>query len=802
LSFVQVAVALPVHGGFTYAVPPELVLALGHVVQVRFGRQLVTGYVIALQDHTEFARTRPVSRLLDPEPAFDAEQLRFFEWIASYYLSGLGEVISTALPSQIKVKTRRVYVPTDAGIEGLAQASDDASEMLLVLREVIARPGRTRGGVARVLHQEVNKDNVRRLLESLVRKEWVAVEERSTSQSRRIRTVNLEVPADALPLETGARMRGVLAHLVEAGGLLDLNRLVELEGQGARSAVKRLEAKGLVSTGDREDRAASGDAVLEDNRPPPDLNPAQVAAVEAIGSMSKGTTLLHGVTGSGKTEVYLRAAGRVLDQDKQVLVLVPEIALTPQLVGRFRGRFGERVAVLHSGLTPSDRIREWRRIRAREADVAIGARSALFAPFQDLGLLVVDEEHDGSYKQDDGVRYQARDLAVVRGSLAGCPVVLGSATPSVESWQNAQDGRYTRLLLPERATPRPLPSVELIDMRGRKPGNPLSSELIEALRATLSSGAQAIVLYNRRGYAPVVECPGCGGSYQCPSCGVGSLVLHHRKGQMLCHYCGFRRAFERQCGICDTQLEILGYGTERVEEALQEAFPDTQIARMDADTTRERGSHQRILSAFRDGEQQILVGTQLVAKGHDFPGVQLSAVVGVDHLLSMPDFRSAERTHALVTQLAGRAGRGERTGRVLIQTRHPDHFVFHHINAHNDLDAFYTAEAHQRRVLAHPPFSRIVITRVEGADLDKTRAAAELLTRKLRAEADGQTIQVFGPTMAPLSRLVGRWRMQIILRGRDVPAFRRWLHSVTPILLTKPKGAVRTLIDVDARSLL
>jgi primosomal protein N' (replication factor Y) len=594
----------------------------------------------------------------------------------------------------------------------------------------------------------------------------------------------------------------VLAHLVEAGGQVDIQTLVGLEGSGARAAVKRLEAKGLVARGDREDRTASAYAGLEDNRPPPELNPAQAEALAAICAMQSGTALLHGVTGSGKTEVYLRAAAEVLDAGKQVLVLVPEIGLTPQLVGRFRGRFGERIAVLHSGLTPAERLREWRRIRAREADVAIGARSALFAPFQELGLIVVDEEHDGSYKPDDGVCYQARDLAVVRGGIAGCPVVLGSATPSVETWQNAQEGRYTRLPLPERATPRPLPSVELVDMRGRKPGNPLSEELIEALGSTLATGAQAIVLYNRRGYAPVVECPGCGGSYQCPSCGVGSLVLHQRQGRMLCHYCGFRRDYEKRCSVCDTELEVLGYGTERVEEALQEAFPDTAISRMDADTTRGRGAHHRILSAFRAGEQQILVGTQLVAKGHDFPGVRLSAVVGVDHLLSMPDFRSAERTHALVTQLAGRAGRGEEPGRVLIQTRHPDHFVFHHIDATGDLDAFYQAEAHQRRVLAHPPFSRIVILRIEGASLERTGEAAEQLTRKLRAQADGQTIQVFGPTLAPLSRLVGRWRMQIILRGRDVQVFRRWLKTVSPDLLAKPKGPVRMLIDVDARSLL
>ncbi len=802
MSFVQVAVALPVHGSFTYSIPPELELGVGNVVQVDFGRQRVTGYVVGTLDQSDIKRIRPVRRLLDPEPAFDSTQLEFFRWIAGYYLAGLGEVISTALPSQIKARTRRVHVPTQEGIEGLADNSSDTSSRLLVLREVVARPGRTRGGIARALHQEVERDEAGRLLESLVRAGWVAIEERESARSRRIQTVTLQVAPDSIPIEGGVRMRGVLAHLAEAGGQMDLSALVQLEGNGARDAVRRLVAKGLVARGDREDRTASSQTGLEDTRPPPKLNPSQAKAVETIGGLGAEAALLHGVTGSGKTEVYLRAAANILKESKQVLVLVPEIGLTPQLVGRFRGRFGERVAVLHSGLTPAERLREWRRIRAREADVAIGARSALFAPFQELGLIVVDEEHDDSYKQDDGVRYHARDLAVVRSRIAGCPVILGSATPSVETWQNAREERYVRITLPERATPRPLPSVRLIDMRGRKPSSPLSDELVKALQENLADGAQAIVLYNRRGYAPVVECPGCGGTYRCPSCGVGSLVFHQRQRRMLCHYCGFRRDYEDKCGVCDTELEVLGYGTERVEEALQEVLPGARIARMDADTTKGRGAHQRILAAFRNREHQVLVGTQLVAKGHDFPDVRLSAVVGVDHLLAMPDFRSAERTHALVTQLAGRAGRGDVPGSVLIQTRHPDHFVFHHVSSTDSLDAFYEAEVHQRQVLAHPPFSRIVIVRVEGADLERAQDAAGLLARTLRAEADGKMIQVFGPSLAPLSRLVGRWRLQIILRGRDVPEFRRWLHKVTPALQTRPRGQVRMLIDVDARSLL
>ena len=779
-------------------------LDLGHVVQVPFGRQKLTGYVIRRTDESAFKNTKAVHRLLDPIAVFDESQLPFFEWISRYYLAGLGEVIATALPSRMKSRVRRVHIPTDEGIEALATGDlgpEDA--VTLVLREVVARPGRTRRGIERSLTEEVAPSGVTRALDHLLRHDWVAIEEREQgTRAGRITTVKLLVPPDSIPVDGGVRMRGVLARLAESSGQLDMSTLVQLEGAGARDAIRRLEGKGLVAIGDREDRGAAFSAELTDSGTPKTLNNRQQAALEAVVSADGGTFLLHGVTGSGKTEVYLQASQAFRERGEQILVLVPEIALMPQLVGRFRARFGDQIAVLHSGLSPADRLREWRRIRAGEAHIAIGARSALFAPFTKLGLIVVDEEHDGSYKQDDGVKYNARDLAVVRGAMAKCPVILGSATPSVETWQNAKEGRYTRLTLPERATSGTLPKVELLDMRGRPPGQPLTPQLIGMLRETVDAGEQAIVLYNRRGYAPVVECTGCGATYSCPSCGVGSLVLHQKQGRLSCHYCGFRRDYDRTCPSCGTQMSELGYGTERIEEALKEALPGTKIARMDADTTKGRGAHQRILSAFRDGESQVLVGTQLVAKGHDFPGVTLAAVVGVDHVLLMPDFRSAERTYGLVTQLAGRAGRGERPGRVILQTRQSDHFVFKHVSPETALDAFYEEEVHQRAVLSHPPFARVVLVRLESASMNTAAEAGNALVQKLRKTADGQSIQVFGPTLAPLSRLVGRWRFQVILRGRDVPRFRAWIDEVSPILLERAKKGVRVSIDVDPRNLL
>lgn len=810
-ALAEVAVSLPVDGTFTYAVPDGLAVTVGHAVLVPFGRQRVSGYVVGLPEDSPLEDLKTIDRLLDPEPVLEASQLAFCRWAAGYYLAGLGEMIATALPSAYRGRAQRVYFPTEAGFDALAEGGDDATLRMTVLRDVAARPGRTRRSVGRRLDGEATPEQASRALDALMRAGLVRHEETPVADpGKQVQTAALTAPPDEISAVGGARMRGVLAWLSENGGEGDVAKLVESEGSGARAALKRLEAKGLVRLGEREDRAPAELPVSLDTRPPPTLNPDQEAAVQAILGPNQDAFLLHGVTGSGKTEVYLRAAAATLEAGKQVLVLVPEIALTPQLVGRFAGRFGDRVAVLHSGLSAGARLTEWRRIRAGEAAVAVGARSCLFAPFSALGLVVVDEEHDDSYKQEDGVRYNARDLAVVRARQAGCPVVLGTATPSLESWQNAQTGRYRLLRLPSRANARPVPSIELVDMRGRPGKEALAPELVSALQTTLAGDGKAIVLYNRRGYAPVVECADCGASFSCPSCGV-NMVYHHKRQRVTCHYCGFYRAFQRDCTVCGGELQVLGHGTERVEEALRRAFPGVGIARMDADTTRRRGSHQAVLDRFGRGEARLLVGTQLVAKGHDFPDVHLAAVVGVDHILTMADFRSAERTFALVTQLAGRAGRGDAPGRVLVQTRHAEHFVFS-LLAEKGPDGdggFYEEEARQRLLLGSPPFSRITLVRVEGADRQAAQRRAQELAREARRLAANhrdpdapRSLDVLGPVSAPMSRLVGRWRFQIVLRGRNLSRYRRWLAECRPVFKGGHRGGVRVVLDVDARSLL
>ena len=655
----------------------------------------------------------------------------------------------------------------------------------------------------RRLRDLVEPNDTARALDSLERADQVQTEQVEPSgPGNMVKVIRViatpDQVAEKLP-RAGARQLAVLETLQENNGVMDLPDLVSQQGPYARTAIKRLVSLGIANEELREFRDVVSVGELPDETLPPELTTQQQQAVDAVLGPPQ-TWLLFGVTGSGKTEVYLRCAAGILEKGRQVLVLVPEIGLTPQLTGRFRARFGERVAVLHSGLSGTQRLREWRRIRAGDAQIAVGARSALFAPFTDLGLVVVDEEHDDSYKQDDGVRYSARDMAVVRAKLAKCPVVLGSATPSMESFSNALAGRYGLLELTTRPTPREVPEIEHIDMRtvdaidGKRPL--IAPRLQQALEQAFEAGGKAIVLFNRRGYATFVQCTSCGGSYECPSCGV-SLVLHQKQRTLSCHYCGFHRPYNQVCPHCEGDLEVLGRGTEQVEEVLSNMFPNVPVGRMDADTTRTKGAHHRLLKEFSRGDIRLLIGTQMVAKGHDFPDVHVAAVIGADHVLRMPDFRAAERTFSLLTQLAGRAGRGEVAGRVFVQTHHPQHYALQTLG---DFRAFYAEELQGRDLLAYPPLSRLVLLRIEGAKKPETLRAAFDLANRLREGVDGKRIQVLGPAPAALPRLVGRWRFQVLIRGADKPALRSWLDT-TEIGLENARG-VRLAIDVDPRHLM
>jgi primosomal protein N' (replication factor Y) len=809
--WIKVALARPMADAFTYAVPAELVgrVDVGHVVLAPLGPVAETGYVVAVLDAPDIdaARVRPIRSLVDPLPAFDADQLDFFRWIADYYMAPVGSVIKTAVPGEVRAKVVRVLEPTEAGIEALTARQLEES-VAAVLREIIARPGLTRRGLLRRLVDEQEEEAVEHGLAALLRHEHARWEEREDRGTRaRAPTVALAGSVDAalarLP-KAGPRQKALLRAVAGAEGPVDVAELVAAHGASAREVLARMVKAGALVRAEREVRDA-----LEDARPlgathALALNSDQQAALAALTAPeAKGAFLLFGVTGSGKTEVFLGAAQAALERGQQVCVLVPEIGLTPQLVGRFKARFGPDVAVLHSGLTGRDRLAHWRRVRSGEARVLVGARSALFAPFRALGLIVVDEEHDDSYKQDDGVRYNARDLAVVLGRRAGCPVVLASATPSLESWVNARSGRYGLLRLPRRATARPVPTVELVDMtqveRPKEGPRPiLAPACVTALRDTFARGGQAMVLYNRRGYATLVECTSCGGSYECPNCGV-SMTLHQRAGVVACHYCGLTRPAQEACPACGKPtLEELGKGTERVEEELQALFPEVPIARMDADTTAVRGSLHAMLDDFRAGRTRLLVGTQIIAKGHDFPGVHTAIVVSVDQGFRMPDFRASERTYALLVQLAGRAGRGDVPGRVLVQTWKPDHYALREVGS---VEGFLERELRLRQTLRYPPLTRLVLVRLDGVDRPTVQGAARALAAELRRRlAEG--VDVLGPSLAALPKMVGRWRYQIILRGQQVGVFRGWLTQIRPLLERAAGGGVRVTVDVDPRHLM
>jgi primosomal protein N' (replication factor Y) (superfamily II helicase) len=777
---VEVAVPLPVFGRFTWKAPGPL--AIGTMVVVPYGKRSLTGWVVGPGEAPEGVAIKPLRSVLPDEPAFTAEQLQLYRWLAEYYLSPLGEVISTATPSETASSTRRTFGATPEGVERLAVDAPEGDRGSL-LREIVSRPGLTRAAMERRLHDEVA--DVSGVLAALVQAGLVVGTDVTVAG---VRDEELWVEATGAGAESvrTARGREVLASLPARLSGLPAAVVSTLVRHGAAAKVVRPRTTPVVPT--------------EHPTLPPPLNDAQSQAIRAV--VGPGTWLLHGVTGAGKTEVYLALASRALAARKQVLVLVPEIALTPQLCARFEGRFPGRVAVLHSGLAAGEKLREWRRVRTGAADIVVGARSAVFAPFADLGLVVVDEEHDDSYKQDEGVRYHGRDVAVVRASRAGCACVLGSATPSLESWRNVQAGRYRLVQLLERATPAPVPSLELVDMRAlarATKGSPplLAPAVHEAVEQALSVGEQAILLFNRRGFATFVECSSCGGSYDCPSCGV-ALVLHQAINRMNCHYCGFHRVFPGDCPQCAVPLSLFGRGTERIEAQLAELFPGVPIGRMDADTTRGKGAHARILSEFREGKTRLLVGTQLVAKGHDFPNVTVAAVLGADHVLGMPDFRSAERTWSLVTQLCGRAGRGDRPGRVFVQTSHPEHPVF---AAVGEMAAFAEGELQIRGMLAYPPYSSLVMVRVEAADRGAASAAASALVKESRALAQRYPgVEVLGPAPAPLPRLVGRWRFQVVLRGKQRPSFRAFLAASQASW--RVVAGVRRIVDVDPRSMM
>jgi primosomal protein N' (replication factor Y) len=596
----------------------------------------------------------------------------------------------------------------------------------------------------------------------------------------------------------------------------------ELRERGVTSdMVARLAARGLVSIREERDERDPFESLSPEGGShrshmlaavPPDaarqLTGEQQAALETLGGLADGgefkVALLHGVTGSGKTEIYLRLAERVRQAGRQVLLMVPEIALTPSVAAQFRGAFGARVAIQHSALSDGERHDQWQRIRRGDVDVVVGTRSAVFAPLERLGLVIVDEEHDGSYKQEEAPRYHGRDVAIVRASREGALVVLGSATPSMESYQNAATGKYVRVALERRVLDRPLAAVSIVNMREEYaeegPDAVISRVLAAGIEDRLARREQVLVLLNRRGFSTAVFCRQCGDTFECPNCSISLTVHTARNGwRARCHYCNYSMTVPKACRKCAAPyLEQSGFGTEKVEQQLRDRFPDARIGRVDRDSVRRKGALTSLLSRFAAGELDLLVGTQMIAKGHDFPRVTLVGVISADVGLGLADFRAGERTFQLLTQVAGRAGRGERTGEAIVQTLYPEHYSIQ-LACRQDYPAFFERELQFRKGMRYPPFVALMNTVVRGRTFDEAMSTATDVVRRLGPGTAAGGFSILGPAPAPLGRLRGEHRVQFFLKGSRRAEMR---HALKTVLADKPEVRRRLTVDVDPLSVL
>ncbi|HEY9504289.1 MAG TPA: primosomal protein N', partial [Pyrinomonadaceae bacterium] len=713
-AFAEVALPVHVNQTFTYKLTAEqaVVATLGARIVVSFGNKFLTGYIVGLKEETDLApallskEIREAKDIVDTVPVCNDEILAITQWVSEYYASPWGEVIKAALPPGISPAIHEFYSLTDAGKTFLKEHVDDTLES-----KVLSDINRA-GQLQKEQLTELAGNKLSRLLRELEQNGLVKrAQSTSTMFVRsklgsyvRLLDQNLEINEQKL---TTAQHR--ILEALKTGPAL-LQSLLK-QAQAAASTIGTLEKRGLIERyTDTVRRDPLADFQPRENEEYV-LTGAQQTALtrieEAVAAGEYSPFLLHGVTGSGKTEVYIRAMRAAVDRGRSAMMLVPEIALTPVFSRRLRSQFGDRVAIFHSSLQRGERFDEWTRVRNGDARVVIGTRSAVFAPVENLGLIVVDEEHESSYRQQESPYYSGRDTAIVRAQRASATVVLGSATPSLESYYNARNGKYTFLSLPERIGARPMAQASLIDMREvfaetGKPGV-FSSQLIDAIRATHQRGEQSIILLNRRGYSSFILCRSCGETVQCPNCDV-TLTYHRSERVIVCHYCNHRQAVPSACPHCAKKyIYFVGEGTEQIEEILQQLIPELKIARIDRDTTTQRRRFEKSLNDFSEGRLDTLVGTQMLAKGHDFPNVTLVGVVSVDAGLALADFRAAERTFQLITQVAGRAGRGELPGRVLIQTYHPYHYALRHACA-QDYEGFYTEEMRYRQNHSYPPF--------------------------------------------------------------------------------------------------
>lgn len=824
---------------FDYLIPEELRpwVEVGSRVGVPFGHRTLQGFVVSLHPRPEMdtAKMKPIQEVLDVMPPLSPELIELGEWMKERYACRYISALQSMLPTALKGKAER-YISLGEQDAGLSDESGGLFALLpeSELEQEIIRFVSQRGEVSlqqltrafpdaaatvKALIGRGRLNEFQQIKDKLQKKTMKAVELAVSSEEAHVALASFPAKAQ--------RQKEVLQYIVEMEDFLPISQKDLLQTLGVTAGtVKALADKGLITLEDVEvfrdpyrGRHFTPSAPLA-------LTPEQQAVyrsiVRKLDERKHGAFLLHGVTGSGKTEIYLQTIQRCMDQERQAIVLVPEISLTPQMVERFKARFGDRVAVMHSRLSDGERYDEWRKIREGRASVVVGARSAVFAPFDRLGLIIMDEEHESSYKQEETPKYHARDVAIHRASLTGAAVILGSATPSLESYHaarsQAQDDFAPHLLeMPSRALGNQLPAVQVVDMREElREGNRsmFSRSLHAAISARLERGEQTVLLLNRRGYSTFVMCRSCGYVAGCPECDI-SLTYHQKSNNLRCHYCGYAAQAPEVCPDCGSEhIRYFGTGTQRVEEELAKLFPGIRVIRMDVDTTTEKGSHEKLLKQFRDKKGDVLLGTQMVAKGLDFPDVTLVGVITADSALNLPDFRAAEKTFQLLTQVAGRAGRHQLPGEVVIQSYTPEHYSIIHASSHDYL-SFVKDELKHRKALHYPPYCRLILVTLSHEQLPLLVRLAENFAAAIKSESDrrgwfgsldrfdASALDILGPVASPIPRLKNRYRFQCMIKWRGTMDAVSLVRSVAEKLQDSARdGKLQISIDVDPQMLM
>jgi primosomal protein N' (replication factor Y) (superfamily II helicase) len=813
-AFCNVALPVPLRTTFTYEVPeaPRETLWPGSRVLVPFRKKFLVGVVVDFAESApEGATVRKITKVLDFGPALTPKLIELAQWMAGYYLAPIGEIFRAMLPPLTELKTQRQIVLTEAGHETAEGLSAGQLSHGLTTEEarLLARLKERNGSLPLRPTTKLGLEDP--ALQRLQRRGWIEIRESLQGRKRRTQRVIAWKGAAGGPEKRFDEKEERIRVLLETErGPLPMPQLLKLT-HISRALIERMLRDGILESWEEPIDPAEDPFDAGYEPPAHELNEEQERAMKAIRARFElgefGVLLLHGVTGSGKTEVYLRAVQETLARGKTAIILVPEIALTLWVGRQCRGWFGakfEGVAVLHSALSDVERAREWWRVRKGEARVVVGTRSAVFAPLENLGLIIVDEEQENSYKQEETPRYHGRDVAIVRAKMEGTIALLGSATPSLETYHHARNGKYELLMLASRVAERSLASVDIVDLREEfqhtQKTSPISAALHAGIQECLSAGTQALVLINRRGYSWSVLCRSCGASVQCVNCSI-SMTHHKSRNRLECHYCGSVQQIPKQCPKCQSQyVYFFGEGSEHLEERLRKEFPGARIARLDRDTARTKRQYQETLGAFASGALDILVGTQMLAKGHDFQRVTLVGVVSADSLLSLPDFRAAERTFQLLTQVAGRAGRGELPGRVLIQTYYPEHYAIQDA-VRQDYAAFFERELHFRRMMAYPPFASLANVIVRDTKLEKAIRWSRQLSEYFSPH-DGSSARILGPAAAPLARLKKEHRFQFLLKSPKRSVLTKLLRGAMTYCDAKEIPQRAVVVDMDPLSLL